>query len=176
MPKIFWLQFSNMRSCCISLFYDFKLNITSHFGLFEQIKQFEDITLTSEKLWWAFSIFWNIILIMIIYLVYPDLYFTFYSELCLNMGCGFSVVNNVFLKCCWNCSYNISAVFHPQAWRWWWRRQNGARGHASLPQPAAVLPGQAVSGAHGHQVGLLRQAGSRGEYLLQHSYNIKFGT
>lgn len=35
---------------------------------------------------------------MIIYLVYPDLYFTFYSELCLNMGCGFSVVNDVFLN------------------------------------------------------------------------------
>ena len=65
---------------------------------------------------------------------------------------------------CWN--YNISGVLHPPAWRLWWCRQSGAWGHASLPQSAAVLPGQADSGAHRHQVGLLRQAGSCGEFLL----------
>lgn len=53
-----------------------------------------------------------------------------------------------------------------QAWRWQQCRQDGAWVHASLPQPAAVLPGQTDSGAERHQVRLLRQARRRGEYLL----------
>lgn len=47
-------------------------------------------------------------------------------------------------------------------------RQRGGgrvRCHAALPQPAALLPVQASTGADGHQVGVLCQAGSRGECL-----------
>lgn len=41
--------------------------------------------------------------------------------------------------------------------------QSRVRSPAALPQPAALLPGPPGSGARRHQVGLLRQAGRRGE-------------
>lgn len=76
---------------------------------------------------------------------------------------------SVFLRYCRNLQLHYFwcpfSPFDLQAWRRWWCRQSGAWGHASLPQPAAVLPGQADSGAHGHQIRLLRQARSCGECL-----------
>lgn len=63
----------------------------------------------------------------------------------------------------------VHVVCH-SAWRQRLCGESRRWSFAALPQPAAIFPGPSSSGSCCHQVGLLRQTGSCGEFLyLQHA-------